>query len=103
MGADALADVTPADMLQYVLELASDPRRREIGSETRRTIHGLVWTEVELWDRVSHLNRTRVAFLENDGHLLALAIDRGPIALTGPGFEAVLASLEVVADTPAAR
>jgi hypothetical protein len=103
-GTRTFAKVTPESMLEYVLVLTSDAtRRREIGHRDRRTIHGSDWIEVETWDRVSHLDRSRVAFLESDGYLLVLSIDRGRFEETGPGFEALLTSLDVSRRLPAAR
>lgn len=94
-GTKVLAEDTPERMLGYVLALTADMRRREIGRRSQRTIHGARWFEVETWDRVSHLYRSRVAFVENEGYLLALAIDHGVFELAAPTFEALLASLKV--------
>jgi len=99
-GLDALPEATPADLRQYVLALTADLARNEVATETGRTIHGSAWVVLELWDRVSHMNRSRVALLESDGHLLVLRTDMGPIEMTGPAFESVLASLMVLARSP---
>ena len=99
-GTKVFAEVTPEHMVEYVVILASDGRGREIAHRERRTIHGAPWIEVETWDRVSHLGRSRVAFVVDRGYLLALAIDWGRFERTGSVFEAVLASLEVTADPP---
>lgn len=102
-GLAALPGATPADLREYVLALTADLVRNEVATETGRTIHGSAWVVLELWDRVSHRNRSRVALLEIDGHLLVLRTDMGPIEMTGPAFEAVLASLMVVARAPGMR
>ncbi|MBK7187441.1 MAG: hypothetical protein IPH86_01760 [bacterium] len=46
------------------------------------------------------MNRSRVALLESEGHLLVLRTYMGPIEMTAPAFESVLASLVVVARAP---
>lgn len=102
-GTGMFARVTPEQMLEYALTLTSDMRRREIGRRNPRAIHGSVWTDVETWDHVSHLNRSRVAFMLNDGYLLVLAIDRGVFEQESPAFEALLTSFEVAPAAPAGR
>jgi len=93
--------VTPERMVMYVLMIGADVRRREVGQKEQRTIHGAEWTVVEIWDRVSHLDRARVAFLVNNGYLLVLGIDRGVFEQTGKDFDALLSSIEVAPDTSA--
>lgn len=95
-GTATLAEVTPERLLEHVLTLAPDTRGREIARREIRNIHGAEWTDLETWDRTSHLYRSRLAYLEVDGDLLVLAIDRGPYERSGPGFEALLRSLELV-------
>jgi len=102
-GTTMFPEVSPESMIEYVLTLTSGDQRREIGHRDRRTIHGSRWVVVETWDRVSHLYRSRVAFAENDGYLLVLALDRGVFEQAAPGFEALLASLEVGPVVPGAR
>ena len=97
-GTRLFAEVTPERMLEYVLLQTSDMRRREIRSRDQRTVHGSVWVEVETWDRVSHLYRSRLAVLENHGYLLVLAVERGTLEQAGPAFEDLLQSLEVTAN-----
>jgi hypothetical protein len=92
---DSAAQVSPERQLDYVLALDSQARRREIAHQERRSIHGTEWTVLELWDRVSHLSPSRVAFTVHDGDLLVLTIDRGVFERTGPAFAALLASFEV--------
>jgi hypothetical protein len=94
-GARRLDEPTPDLMLAYVLALTDDRIGREVESRTRKTIHGREWTVVETWNRVSHLDRSRLAFTEHDGNLLVLAMDRGPFERTGDAFDAVLSSLDV--------
>lgn len=102
-GTAMFARPTPEVLVRYVLELTGARPDREVASREQRTIHGASWTTVETWDRVSHLNRSRAAFAENDGHLLVLAMDRGRYEELGPGFDALLASLEVTPRAPRAR
>jgi hypothetical protein len=97
-GTRVLPEDSPDAMLEYALDRASDMRRRlEIVRRTPRPVHGSDWTEVERWDRVTHLERTRLACLESRGRLLVLNIDRGPIETTGPVFDSLLASIVVAA------
>jgi hypothetical protein len=102
-GTGTLAEVTPQRLLEYVLLLTSDTRRREIGHRDKRTIHGSDWIDVETWDPVSHLDRSRLAFLEDGGYLLVLAIDHGLYEETGPVFEALLTSLDLSGKVSARR
>jgi hypothetical protein len=99
-GTRGLDEATPEQLLEYVLTLATDQRDREVVVRKQRMIHGHEWTEVDTWNRVSNQDRLRIAFLDDDGYLLALAMDRGPIEQTGLAFETLLASFEV---TPAPR
>ena len=94
-GTEAFAPPTPNQLYQYVSDLALDGRGREITARERRSIHDLDWVVFDLWDRVSHGNRTRVAFTVDEGYLLALTMDRGLFEQLEPAFESVLASLEV--------
>jgi len=88
-------ELGPEPLREYVFRLACDPRRHEIASRTERVIHGAGWVELETWDRVSHMARSRVAYLVHDGALLVLAIDRGPYEQVAPRFEELLSSLEL--------
>ena len=94
-GTQAFAPPTPNELYQYVSDLALNGRGREITARERRTIHGLDWVVFDLWDRLSHGDRTRVAFAVDDGYLLALTMERGLFEQLEPAFESVLASLEV--------
>jgi hypothetical protein len=96
-GVEALPDVTPERTLEYVLYLSTDTRRSEIGHRESRSIDGAEWVDLELWDRVSHMNRSRIAYLVNEGYLLVLATDHGLYEVTGPGLEALLTSMKVSA------
>ena len=75
-----------------------DTRRREVAHETRKMVRGAEWVEVGTWDHVTHLDRARLACLDDGGYLLVLGIERGPIEHAGPVFDALLGSLEVVPD-----
>jgi hypothetical protein len=94
-GADKLAPPTPTLLFQYVSDLALSGHGQEIAARERRTIQGSDWVVVDLWDRVSHGGRTRVAFTVTGGYLLALTMDRGLPEQLRPAFESVLASMEV--------
>lgn len=94
-GTEGFEEVTPERLFDHVLATKVDTRRHEIASQRARALHGSEWTEVETWDRVSHLSRSRLAYTEAGGYLLVLAIDRGPIETTAAAFEALLASIEL--------
>jgi len=102
-GTAVFAPVTTDRVLEYVLVLTTETQRREIGHRDRRKIHGSEWIDVETWNRVSHLDRSRVAFAVDDGYLLVLAIDHGRSEQAAPGFEALLTSLELGAGAPPTR
>jgi len=95
--------VTAEDLTAYVLESRLDTKRYEIASQTPRPVSGAVWTEVETWDRVSHLARSRLAWTENGGYLLVLGVDRGPAEQVDAAFAALLTSIQVVPAAPAPR
>jgi hypothetical protein len=102
-GAGKLPEIPPPTMTEYVLETHPQADRREIAEQTRPVLHGRAWTELETWNRVSHLDPSRVAFLDDGGYLLELAIERGPIEVTGPVFEQLLSSIEATTVSPEAR
>lgn len=85
----------PERLYQYVADRALNARGQEIASRERRTIRGQGWAVYQLWNRVSHGDRTLVAFTVDDGYLLALTMDRGLFAQLEPAFESLLGSLEV--------
>ena len=95
LGARALPAPTPDLLYQYVADLALDARGLEIAAREQRSLNGRAWAVYTLWDRVSHGRRTRLAFSEADGDLLALTMDRGLGEELEPAFDSVLASLEV--------
>ncbi len=99
-GTQTLPNETPDLLLAYVDALTAERPGREVHFRKRVTIHDADWMDVETWSRVSHMNRSRTAFVVNGGYLLVLDIDRGVYERTGPAFDALLASLEVA---PAAR
>lgn len=98
-----LNEASSDNKASYVLATFAQPWRKEIADRDQRLVQGSVWTEVHTWNRVSHMDEGRVAFLENGGRFLVLAIDRGPIEVTGPVFEELLATIEVLADSASAR
>jgi hypothetical protein len=95
-GAGELDEVAPEQLTEHVLSRSHDADRREIANTQQRSIHGRDWVVVETWDRVSHLYRRRVAWVEDRGYLLVLDTERGLIEQTGPAFERLLASIEVL-------
>ncbi len=98
-GAAKLPEPSEASLLQYALERAFPMRGMEIERQEKKTIHGADWTVVEVWDRVSHLWRLRLACIERDGNLLALWTEMGRFEAAAPAFDAVLASVELLPPT----
>lgn len=98
IGADELPELSEASLLQYALERTFDMRRMEISRQDRKSIHGAEWTDVEVWDRLSHNWRLRLACVEKDGYLLALSTEMGRLEVAGPAFDALLASVELLPD-----
>ncbi len=94
-----LRPVPRASLVEYVLESFPQAERNQIEQQSQRPVNGRQWTEVHTWNRISHLGRSRIAFVDDGGHVLALAIDRGPIEITGPVFESLLGSIEVKPDS----
>ena len=87
----------------YVLASFRQSERHEIAHRERRPVEGRTWNEVQTWSRVSHLDPGRVAYLENRGHFLVLAIDHGPIEATAPVFDSLLTTIQVMADSAGAK
>jgi hypothetical protein len=87
----------------YVLGSFDPSDRKEIAQREDRLRQGRVWTEVHTWSRVSHTDPARVAFTEAAGHFLVLATDYGPIEVTGPAFDSLLATIEDRSDRATPR
>ena len=87
-------------MARYALDATSDPRRREIARQTRRVVGGSPWADIETWDRVTHLDRRRLALRDNGGYLLVLYTERGRFENLDPVFEEVLGSIEALPGAP---
>ena len=102
-GAAKLPEVTEDRLREYVIASSMDIRRREIRRQTRRTIHGSEWMDVETWDPVSHLYPLRLAWTQSGGYLLVVAVDRGPLEQAGAAFEALLTSIEIKPPEPQAE
>jgi hypothetical protein len=100
-GAALLPAVTPDGLVAYALHRVTETPRRELAHKARRAVGGREWIDVETWDRVTHLERRRLACVDDHGYLLVLGIERGPIVLTAPVYEALLGSIEIAADTTA--
>lgn len=93
-GVDRLPPDAPQVMARYALDATSDPKRREIARQSRRALGGSRWVDIETWDRVTHLDRRRLALQDNGGYLLVLYTERGPFEDLNPVFEEVLGSIE---------
>lgn len=102
-GTAKLPEPGDASLLQYAVERTFDMRRMEIGHQEKKSIHGAEWTVVEVWDRVSHLWRLRLACVEKDGYLLALWTESGRFEVAEPAFDALLASVELLPRTDGDR
>jgi hypothetical protein len=98
-GARRLPPVTQQHIDEYVLERWSDAWRREIYNRQPRHSRGLLWHQLVTWNRVSHLDRSELAYAENEGYLLVLAVERGPWENTAPAFEGFMSTIEVASDT----
>jgi hypothetical protein len=98
----ALDDVTPEDLVGYVLSSGDDRQRRTIGNETRRTLGNVRWIEAETWDTVTHLLPRRIACANNRGFLLVVSLDRDGLGAAPPAFEALLGSIRILPEEDAA-
>ena len=98
---DSLAEPSARALQEDVVRRLVDASRSEVAHVESQSIHGLAWTIVETWDRVSHENPSRFAFAVNDGRLLVLAVQRWRGPPTDQAFRALLGSLE--AGSPSAR
>ena len=97
--AGRLPAVTQPQMDEYALERWSDAWRREVMNRQPRRTRGHLWTQLVTWNRVSHTDRSELAYVEDDGYLLLLAVEHGPWEITAPAFEALMGSVEVAPDT----
>ena len=95
-----LPGVPVADMAGYVIARTVDMREPEISRRTRQGHRGTEWTEVNLWDRLTHLQQIRLAITVSGGYLLVLRIERGTIELAGPAYEGMLESIELEPPPP---
>lgn len=99
---DGSRDLAPDSlelMATYVLQTTEDQPGREIAHEERRTIHGATWIVVDTWSAVSHMDRRRIACLDDGGYLLALRTKRGTVERAGLVFEGLLQSIVAEPDT----
>jgi len=96
-------EMTRDEKTAYVLGSFAQADRKEIAQREDRLRQGRVWTEVQTWGRISHMDPARVAFAENGGHFLVLATDYGPIEITGPVFDSLLGTIEAGSDRSARR
>ena len=102
-GAGKLPVVAPRSLEEYVLERWSDAGRREIQRRSAPSIHGHTWIQLTTWDRVSHMAPRQVAYLDDSGYLLVVAVEHGDPRVTGPAFERMMSTIEVATDTTRAR
>ena len=91
--------ITQPHLDEYALERWSDAWRREVMNRQPRQGRGSRWTQLVTWNRVSHNDRAELAYAEDGGYLLLLAVERGPWEITAPAFEAVMGTIEVRPDT----
>lgn len=106
MGPDSTIGVpSDPDSLARLLRMLFDPdfnpRGREIAKQRHRDVAGTDWIDIETWDRVSHLDRRRVAFTHDRGSMLVLRIERGTEEPAASVFDAVLSSIAVVKSSTA--
>ena len=98
-GTAALAPDSLEMMAAYALDTTEDAPGREIARQERRMLHGATWVVVDTWSRVSHLDRRRLACLDDGGYLLVLRMERGSVERAGLVFEALLGSIDAEPDT----
>ena len=95
-GAEALPEVSPDHLVEWVLERDDQAALREIARLDSLTIHDARWTSIETWSRLTHGDRHRTAFVLDGGDLLALSIERGLPESTLGAFDSLLATIEVL-------
>jgi hypothetical protein len=95
-----LPDDSPQAMARFALDKTSNPERHEISRQSRRLLNDANWVDIETWDRVTHLDRRRLALRENGGYLLVLYIERDPLQVANPVFEEVLVSIQTLPGAP---
>ena len=98
-GVTRLPPVSQSHLDEYTLERWDDAWRREVMSRRPRLLRGRIWSQLATWSRVSHMDRSELAYAENDGYLLLLAVERGPWQVTAPAFEDLLSTIEVAPET----
>lgn len=99
-GAEALPPVSMDQLVEHVLSESHQAGRQEIARKEARDIHGADWVALETWDRVSHMNRQRLACLDAEGYLLTVSTRRGQLEVTGAAFDSLLASIELSPSRP---
>ncbi len=98
-GTATLAPDSLEMMAAYAIMTTEDVPGREIARQERRILHGATWVVVDTWSRVSHLDRRRLACLDDAGYLLALRMEHGSVDRAGLVFEALLGSIDAEPDT----
>jgi hypothetical protein len=98
-GTATLAPDSLEMMAAYAVMTTEDVPGREVARQERRVLHGATWVVVDTWSRVSHLDRRRIACLDDAGYLLALRMERGSVERAGLVFEALLGSIDAEPDT----
>ena len=92
---DSLRSLTVDALIADGLKQMGEDRRRSIAGKVRSNLNGReVWV-VETWNRLSHVNRERFAFVFDDGYLLVLRTGRGPWPNASRDFEEVLKTLRL--------
>ena len=78
--------------------LASEDRdgRRAVASRREITVDGHPALILDTWDRLTHTMRQRVAYVYDNGYLLALRTERGPYGATAAALDAVLEPLRIL-------
>ena len=92
---DSLRSRNVDALIADALKVMGEDHRRSIAGKVRSNLNGReVWV-VETWNRLSHENRERFAFVFDDGYLLVLRTGRGPWPNTSRDFEEVLKTLRI--------
>lgn len=100
---DTTREQSSDEKVAFVFGTFSQSDRREIARRDERPVNGRLWTEVHTWNRISHMDPARFAYAEAGRRFLVLATDRGPIEVTGPAFDTLLATIEAETDTSGTR
>jgi len=96
--AAALKSADPETIADALLESEDRDQRREVATRRRRTVDGREAVVLDTWQRSTHTSRERLAFVFDDGAVIAVRTQPSAFAVTAfasraVAFEQVLLSL----------